>query len=200
MSRLDFWRVPVALLVIAVLVGCSGTPRRRDRAVGEEAVIEYEEFTPTTAERLPEPRIGESSIVDEGTIDTEADTDRGERIADEVYIAPPEGQLQTVYFDFDKYHLRADTLQTLKTNAAYLINAPSVRVLVEGHCDDRGSQEYNLSLGEKRSKEVRDYLLEAGIHPDRVKIISYGEERPAAPNGTEEGWAQNRRAEFKVAR
>lgn len=198
MKQFHLWRVPIALLAMALLIGCTGPSKRRDRAREEEEIIEYEEFEPTTAEQLPEPRIGEDALIDEQSIGL--DSDRGERIGNELYITPPEGELQTVYFDFDKYHLRPDALATLKNNAVYLIDHADARVLVEGHCDDRGSQEYNLSLGEKRAKEVRDYLIKAGVHPDRVKIISYGEERPAAPNGTEEGWGLNRRAEFKLAR
>lgn len=198
MSQFRLGRIVVALLGIALLVGCARSGKRQDRAAQQEEAIQYEEFQPTTAEQLPEPRIGEDAVIDERAIGL--DSDRGERIGDEFYTTPPEGELKTVYFDFDNYHLRPDALATLKSNALYLIDAPEARVLVEGHCDDRGSQEYNLSLGEKRSKEVRDYLIEAGIHPDRIKIISYGEERPAAPNGTEEGWGLNRRAEFKLAR
>lgn len=192
------WRVSVALLAIALLIGCAGPSRRPPQEPKEEEIVEYEEFQPTTIAQLPEPRIGEDALIDERSIGL--DSDRGERIGNEYYVAPPEGQLQTVYFDYDKYHLRPDALNTLKNNALYLLEHPETRVLVEGHCDDRGSQEYNLSLGEKRAKEVRDYLIEAGVHPNRVKIISYGEERPAAPNGTEEGWALNRRAEFRLAR
>jgi len=145
MNRAKFWRISIALLAVAVLIGCSSPMKRKKGTVEGEDIVEYEEVEPTTPEQLPEPRIGESAIVsEEGTVDF--DTDRGERIADEVYV-PASEQLRTVYFDFDKYRLRPDTLMTLKGNAAYLIDHPDVRVLVEVHCDVRGSQEYNLSLG-----------------------------------------------------
>jgi peptidoglycan-associated lipoprotein len=109
-----------------------------------------------------------------------------------------ETQFQTVYFDFDKYDLRADGKAALDANFALLQEFPDAIVKVEGHCDERGSVEYNLSLGEKRAKAVQNYLVGRGIATGRLSIISYGKERPIDNAHTEAAWAKNRRAEFKV--
>ncbi len=109
-----------------------------------------------------------------------------------------ESQFKTVYFDFDKYNLRPDAKAALDANYELLKKFPNAIIKIEGHCDERGTVEYNLSLGEKRAKAARDYLIGLGISPNRITIISYGKERPVDPRHNEEAWAKNRRAEFKV--
>ena len=109
-----------------------------------------------------------------------------------------ESQLQTVYFDFDKFNLRSDANASLDANFNLLTDFSDVIVKIEGHCDERGTVEYNLSLGEKRAKATMDYLVGLGIDPTRVSIISYGKEKPADPGHNEAAWAKNRRAEFRI--
>lgn len=109
-----------------------------------------------------------------------------------------EEQLQTVYFDFDKYNLRPDAKSSLDANFALLQQFSNVIIKIEGHCDERGTVEYNLSLGEKRAKSVMDYLTGLGVSASRVTIISYGKERPVDAGHNETAWAKNRRAEFRV--
>ncbi|UCG62408.1 MAG: peptidoglycan-associated lipoprotein Pal [Candidatus Zixiibacteriota bacterium] len=109
-----------------------------------------------------------------------------------------EQQLQTVYFDFDKYNLRPDAKASLDANFALLQEFPDVILKIEGHCDERGTIEYNLSLGEKRAKATVDYLVGLGIDPGRMSAISYGKERPVDPGHDEVAWAKNRRAEFRI--
>ena len=109
-----------------------------------------------------------------------------------------EEQLQTVYFDFDKYNLRSDAKTALDANASLLQQYSTVTIKIEGHCDERGTVEYNLSLGEKRAKAVMDYLTGLGIGASRVTVISYGKERPVDAGHNEAAWAKNRRAEFRV--
>jgi peptidoglycan-associated lipoprotein len=110
----------------------------------------------------------------------------------------PSGRLATIYFDYDSSELTPTAIATLRENAQWLKGRDPVVVAVEGHCDERGTIEYNLALGERRAKEVRDYLVTLGIGRDRVRIVSYGEERPARPGHDESAWSQNRRAEFVV--
>lgn len=98
-----------------------------------------------------------------------------------------------VFFDFDKYNLKADAQATLQRQAAWLKQYASNNVTIEGHCDERGTREYNLALGERRANAVRDYLVAQGIDGNRIKTISYGEERPVCGESTEDCWAQNRR-------
>jgi peptidoglycan-associated lipoprotein len=109
-----------------------------------------------------------------------------------------ESQFKTVYFDFDKYNLRSDAKAALDYNYELLKKFPNAIIKIEGHCDERGTVEYNLALGEKRAKAARDYLVGLGIDPNRISIISYGKERPVDPRHNEEAWAKNRRAEFRV--
>jgi len=100
----------------------------------------------------------------------------------------------TVYFDFDSSALLADAQGTLARQAAFLKMYPAVKITIEGHADERGTREYNLALGERRASAARDYLLAQGIDSARVRIISYGKERPAVQGSNEAAWAKNRRA------
>ncbi|MCX6568389.1 MAG: peptidoglycan-associated lipoprotein Pal [Candidatus Aminicenantes bacterium] len=109
-----------------------------------------------------------------------------------------EKPLGTVYFDYDKALVRDDAKSTLDTNAAWLKRFRTVKILVEGHCDERGTEEYNLALGEKRAKSAQDYLLSLGIGSDRMKIISYGKSQPIDPGHNDAAWQMNRRAQFVV--
>ena len=107
-----------------------------------------------------------------------------------------EKPLEDVYFDYDKAELKADARTSLSKNAEWLKRWPSTRVLVEGHCDARGTNEYNLALGEKRAAAVRDYLTGLGIAADRIQIITKGEESPFCLDETESCFTQNRRGHF----
>jgi peptidoglycan-associated lipoprotein len=104
-----------------------------------------------------------------------------------------------VFFDFDKFSVRPDQQSTLNKQVAWMKANPSVTVVIEGHCDERGTREYNLALGERRANSVKDYLVGAGVNPERVKTISYGKERPVALGSNEEAWSQNRRGVTKVS-
>jgi peptidoglycan-associated lipoprotein len=98
-----------------------------------------------------------------------------------------------VFFDFDKSAIKPEGRVTLQRQAEWLKKYPNVTVTVEGHCDDRGTREYNLALGERRATSVRNALVALGIAPNRIKTISYGKERPAVLGDNEAAWAQNRR-------
>ena len=107
-------------------------------------------------------------------------------------------ELKTVYFDFDKFNLRADARATIQNNLRWLRQNPARAILMEGHCDERGSEEYNASLGEKRASEVKGFLIEAGIDANLLYTVSYGEGKPTDPGKGEAAWSKNRRVEFKV--
>lgn len=100
----------------------------------------------------------------------------------------------TVYFDFDSSALSGDTEGTLMRQAAFLNANPALTVTIEGHCDERGTREYNLALGERRATAARDFLLAQGVDSARIRTISYGKERPAVAGSNEGAWAKNRRA------
>ena len=107
-------------------------------------------------------------------------------------------ELVDVFFDFDKYDIRPSDARTLDSNANWLKSNPNHLVLIEGHCDERGTNEYNLALGERRAKSTMNYLVSQGVQANRITIISYGEERPQCTEHTESCWAKNRRAHFLV--
>lgn len=109
-----------------------------------------------------------------------------------------EFQNQDIYFDFDKYDLRTDARTTLDRKASFLNQNSSVRVQIEGHTDERGTNEYNLALGERRANAAKQYLTTAGISAGRLSTISYGEERPLDPGHNEAAWARNRRDHFVI--
>ncbi len=99
-----------------------------------------------------------------------------------------------IHFDYDKYDIRPGDAEVLKENAALLKRITNVKIQIEGHCDERGTNEYNLALGERRANSTKKYLISLGISPDRVSTISYGEEKPLDSSSEEEAWAKNRRA------
>jgi peptidoglycan-associated lipoprotein len=105
---------------------------------------------------------------------------------------------ERVHFDFDKSDIRPDAEEVLQRKVSVLREYPGVTLRIEGHADERGSNEYNLALGQRRAEAVRRYLLSYGIDPSRFTTISYGEERPLVNAHDENAWAQNRRAEFVV--
>jgi peptidoglycan-associated lipoprotein len=172
------WALLLGLvLIVAVAAGCA----KKKSEVSIDTPYEEEDaevFTPETTrggEGLPD-------------------------IDQERLLWDPATGLQPVYFAFDSYALRADARETLQDNASKIMQAPGALIQIEGHCDERGTQEYNLALGEKRALAVRDYLIQLGVSGDRLVTISYGEEYPAVIGSNEAAWAQNRRCEFNKAR
>jgi peptidoglycan-associated lipoprotein len=99
-----------------------------------------------------------------------------------------------IHFNFDKYDIRPEDADILKQNASLLSKYRTVKVQIEGHCDERGTQEYNLALGERRANSTKKYLVSLGVSQDRISTISYGEEKPSDSGSNEESWAKNRRA------
>lgn len=108
------------------------------------------------------------------------------------------GYLKRIYFDFDKYDIKDNMKPVLHRNADWLLKHGNVEILMEGHCDERGTFEYNMALGEKRAESALNYLVSLGIKPDRVKIISYGKTKPVMKGMDEESHYQNRRVEFVI--
>lgn len=105
-------------------------------------------------------------------------------------------KISDIYFDFDRYDVRDDAKPILKEVSAMLLKNKKIKVIIEGHCDDRGTNEYNLALGDRRAGSVKEYLVSLGIASARIEIISYGEEKPLCTEQTEDCWAKNRRAHF----
>jgi peptidoglycan-associated lipoprotein len=122
-----------------------------------------------------------------------ADMEPVEPIASESYSA------ENIYFAFDDFTLDGASQGRVTALGDYLKNNPNAVVQIEGHCDERGSVEYNLALGERRANSVKNFLVQLGVEPARLTTISYGEEKPAAEGRDEQAWSQNRRAEFVIS-
>ena len=179
-----FTRTLAVLLPVAMLWGCTTTPSTTDAdaTAGGDAAM-------TTGDGMGGSGMG--SGVEVGGVEG-GGTFTGDPLQD------PNSMLakRTVYFDFDKSEIKADAREVIEAHARYLSANPSVRIVVEGHCDERGTREYNLSLGERRGKAVQQVISLLGVSSSQVEVVSYGEERPAAMGHDESAWAMNRRVEF----
>ncbi len=107
-------------------------------------------------------------------------------------------EMMPIYFDFDSAAIRSDQTSRLEQNSDYLKNNPAVNVVIEGNCDERGTNEYNLALGERRAINAKNYLIQLGVETHRIRTVSYGEERPLFPGQDEFSWSQNRRDDFLI--
>lgn len=142
--------------------------------------------------------VGDGRLGGTGESNTQSSSSLDQLKAGKPPITAASSPLKDIFFEFDSYDLRGNTRDILRSNADWLKSNPSARIEVEGHCDERGTSEYNLALGAKRSQTAKDYLVGLGISPDRVSTISYGEEIPVCTEATENCWRQNRRARFIV--
>lgn len=169
-------------LILLLAVGCAKKP------TGDES----SKVTQTQMQQQKAAGVSEQAVSEQGgSTSASASASTGQSTMTKTVAS-----LMRVNFEYDQYVLTAAARATLKNNAIYL-NAKGVRVQVEGHCDERGSDEYNLALGEKRALAVKNYLVSLGVPAGRLSIISYGEEIPLVMANNEKAWSQNRRAEFK---
>ena len=106
--------------------------------------------------------------------------------------------VQDIFFDYDAYDIRTDAQATLSHDASYLASHPNIKIVIGGYCDERGSSEYNLALGQNRADAAKNALVNAGVAPSRIRVISYGKEKPFCTESTESCWQQNRRAGFSM--
>jgi peptidoglycan-associated lipoprotein len=177
-----------ALLVLALCVACSSGPK---------AQAPPPEPTPE-----PEPVVEDRPVVEEEVKEPVTETLSSETVTSELpedlALLNARGYLEDVFFDTDRFDLKPEARAALSKNARWLLDYSSVQILVEGHCDERNTREYNLALGERRASAVRDYLASLGVDSIRIRTISYGEERPFAMGHNEEAWRLNRRAHFVI--
>jgi len=178
------------------------TMMERARALLKEERYEEAKTALIAAKRLAEKAQKECDEKRKAEEEAARKQPEPEPVAKEVEIEKDAGpdRMVTVYFGFNEATLTDESRTALNNNADYLRNHEGQRVQIEGHCDSRGSTEYNLALGERRAMAVRKYLVKLGVNPTRLEIISYGEERPVDPGQSEDAWSQNRRAEFMELR
>ena len=176
-----------ALAAVLVLAACKKDPPPPPAPTGP------------TAEELAEQARRDSIAAAERAAREAAEAAAREAAAREARLRQARATLeQVVYFDYDESSLRSDSESTLRAKAEILRSSPSVSIRIEGHADERGTNEYNLALGNARAESVRQFFTSFGLDASRFEIVSYGEERPAAQGNSESAWSQNRRAEFVV--
>lgn len=170
------------ILMSLILVACSSeTAKKSDSAAGSSK---------STAELAPAAKAPASR---QAPVGSSLDAHReGKALAS--------GPLKEIYFDFDSYDLTSPARSTLQANAAWLKANPGTTIEIEGHCDERGTTEYNLALGAKRARAAMDYLISLGIAPARIRVTSYGEELPSCKDASESCYEKNRRDRFVEAR
>jgi peptidoglycan-associated lipoprotein len=185
--------VLVLVLAVTFLVGaCSQRKSRVDSSdVKAPSAMDKLSAEEEEARRRAE---AERRAQAERQAQSEGATQRSQKVMDEVQAFESE----PVYFDFDRSEIRPEYRPLLENKAAWLKARPEHRIRIEGHCDERGTAEYNLALGEKRASSVMDYLVTLGVPAKRMSTISYGEERPVFRGQDESAWARNRRAEFRL--
>jgi peptidoglycan-associated lipoprotein len=135
------------------------------------------------------------SIAEEDIV-VKADADRSRGTTGSAATEQPTAQLQDIYFEFNTYTVRPEDVPVLKGVAAWLAGKPTAKITIEGHCDERGTTDYNLALGQKRAEAAKDYLVRMGVNSTRLKTVSYGKEAPFDPGHGEEAWKKNRRVHF----
>jgi peptidoglycan-associated lipoprotein len=188
----------VLLLIVSFLfvVSCA---KHRDTAgttPGGEAAEAAEKARQEGAEAEGEAAISEEELAAQKRAQQEAERKRRE--AEREKMAREEFVNKNVYFGFDDSTLTRKARQILAEKADFLRSHPDVEVVIEGHCDERGTKEYNMALGQRRAQSIKNFLVNAGIDPDRLETVSYGEERPADPRSNEAAWAKNRRGHFRI--
>ncbi len=176
----------VSLCIGIILSGCSKKAVVKEEAKSTEEL--RSEKDAKEAERAREEQFKkdfEKSLVAKSTPGIEG-------------VVHESSMLKDIRFDFDRYNVRPMDAEILRGNSVLLKKYPGMKFQIEGHCDERGTSEYNLALGERRANSVKNYLVSLGIEPGRISTISYGEERPFSSDHTEEAWAKNRRAHFVI--
>ena len=182
----SFKFVLLVLLVSGLIL--AGCPSRKvvQPEVVQRPTVTPKETTQKAAEVKPEEKITEPRFA---KIETKEEASK---------YTEERGLFEDIHFDFDKYDIRPDAKPILQNVASWLLKNTSAKILVEGHCDERGTNEYNLALGDRRAKAARDYLIALGIASNRIEMLSYGEEKPLCKESTEECWTKNRRGHFVI--
>ena len=183
MTKKSFILFTILILCIGLIM--TGCPKKT--VVKEEPAITKEEAARAEAERIAKEKEAKArEEFEKGLVAKKTPGIEG--------VVFESSLLKDIRFDFDKYDIRPADAAILKENAAVLKKYHKVKIQIEGHCDERGTNEYNLALGERRANSTKNYILSLGISPERISTISYGEERPVDPGHNEEAWGKNRRA------
>jgi len=187
--RFRSYRSPLAALFVVLgsvlVIGCKSVPPAPENVNPQAPKFD--------SSAKPAEKVDEATGFKEATPTAESVSENSSSEADKLNA---QGVLKPIQFDFDKADIRADAQQTMNANAGRMRDHGSLKVRIEGHCDERGTVEYNLALGDRRARAARDYLVSVGVPAQRLRTISFGKERPLDPGHNESAWSVNRRAEF----
>ena len=182
-------------MVMLSLVSFSCKQRAVTQPETQQPSQEKSEKSETTQPQKTTEKITEQKVV--SSVES-AESAREQKGLEQKGLEEKEGMFRDVNFDYDKYDIKDEYKPVLKSLAVFMIKNSNARLSIEGHCDDRGTNEYNLALGDRRAKAAKDYLVSLGVLSSRIDTLSYGEEKPLCADQTEECWASNRRAHFVV--
>ncbi len=192
--RKTLWLMLIVAISVGLTFSVSGCAKKKVTA-GDEMGAVVEETAPKPGDTDFKKIYEESMAAKTESLDDQAAMEK----ANEFLEGRTSGPLLPVYFDFDKSNIREDQRARIDKNAAFL-KGNNVKVRIEGNCDERGTAEYNIALGERRAINAKNYLINLGIHEDRLHAISYGEEKPLLRGHDEYSWAQNRRDDFVLVK
>jgi peptidoglycan-associated lipoprotein len=189
------WLMLIVIISVGLAFSVSGCAKKKVTAE-EEMGAAVEETAPGPGEAGYEKIYEEAMTAKEESLEAQAVMEKEPEVLEGRTSAP----LLPIYFDFDKSNIRENQRDRIEKNAAFLKENKVVRVRIEGNCDERGTNEYNMALGERRAISAKKYLVNLGIHEDRMHTISYGEEKPLLYGHDEYSWAQNRRDDFVMVK
>ena len=193
-KNLTFVGIFVVLIFgLTIFTGCA-----EKKSVVTNSAAQEQEVAPAQKAAQTTDASKLSNTINPNDSTNQNDTTRGQSASVET-TATPEASVRDINFDFDSSIIRPDAREILKGNADFLLKNRAATIVIEGHCDERGTAEYNMALGQRRAQETKKYLVNLGIKESTIRTISYGEERPLDPGNTEEAWAKNRRAHFLIA-
>ena len=189
----------VACIVVLLCAGCASR-KVVNRDLPDQSQADLEQSQQQQYPRATTPDRRDTSWMKPGEKIAEQDLAKIDTSSVTPRYTKEEEIFRDIYFDYDQYDIRADSVTVLQNISSWMLKNTSSNLLIEGHCDDRGTSEYNLALGDRRAKAVRDYLAALGVRSARMEILSYGEEQPLCMERSERCWANNRRVHFVVAR
>lgn len=172
----------IIALPVVTMMACSSGPTEEEIAAEQNRIAQEQAAAAEAAKEAEEQRVQAEAAKRQQMVE--------EQMQNELQALQNE---QTVYFDFDRSSIKSEFYPVLDKHAAFLVKNPMQKVVIEGHCDSRGTPEYNIALGERRAKSVQTYLLNAGVSSSQITVVSYGEEKPAVMGASEYAFAQNRR-------
>ncbi|BCB97283.1 peptidoglycan-associated lipoprotein [Dissulfurispira thermophila] len=186
-------RTYISILIILAIIMISGCAQRKIAGAPEQPteqpnITKTEDRKTTTDTAITKEPMRESI--------TEKQIAKTQPSEAQPSVKELQTQIQDIHFDFDRYDIREDAKPILKEVSTILLKNKNIKVIIEGHCDERGTNEYNLGLGDRRANSTKEYLISLGIPSSKIETISYGEEKPICTKQTEECWAKNRRAHF----